>query len=374
MTVPPKSSTILFACGYVVPGEDCLYKFSEAARKKIAGYVSLLANVGIEVRILPLAAVSEQFFRRRVPFPLQPIVNPIFNPLRLMHAIYRLFAHLSSLFLERHSCQTLVIYNYSWETVTLAFISRYILKMRVILDYEDGIFIDEKHKRYHSMMESAALRISDAAILSNGELRARLPENMPNLVVSGIFPDFTLPKGKQPKPVLLYSGNIDMDFGLGILMEVLSTLEMASLEIHVTGGGKGAERLRIYLEEHHLPHVHYHGFIPFKDLLDLEERASGYLVLQNEDSPYYSTNYPSKFFYYLGRLKPVFVNRCSLFEPFLSIPNAIAIDRPADAAIVIQQYIDREVDHQTVRIMMQEYNQEIGRALGELLLGNARET
>jgi len=374
MTAPQKTATILFACGYVVPGEESLYKFSEAARKKIAGYVSLLAHEGIEVKILPLTAVSEQFFRRHFPRLLHPLLRPMLKPLKLMHALWRLAGHMVRLVVERHTYETLVIYNYSWATVTLAWFARWISRKRIILDYEDGIFMDAQHRRYHMMLESVALRLADASILVNDELRARLPATMPSLVVSGIFPDLPATRSANSRPVLLYSGNIDMEFGLGLLMEVLSTLGTASLEIHVTGGGKGAGCLRTFLEEHDLPHVHYHGFIPTEDLLALEERASGYLILQNEDSPYYGTNYPSKFFYYLGRLKPVFVNRCSLFEPYLSIPNAFAFDRPADAAMVIQQHIDREFDHQTARIMMRDYNQGIGKALGKLLLGGARGT
>ena len=374
MTAPQKTATILFACGYVVPGEESLYKFSEAARKKIAGYVILLAIEGIEVKILSLAAVSEQFFRRYFPRMLHPLLKPMLKPLKLLHALWRLAGHMRRLFVERHAYETLVIYNYSWATVSLAWFSRWISRKRIILDYEDGLFMNAQNRIYYTMLELVALRLVDATILVNGDLNDRLPENMPNLVVSGIFPDLPATRSAKSRPVLLYSGNIDMEFGLGLLMEVLSTLGPDSLDVHVTGGGKGTGRLRTFLEEHDLPNVHYHGFIPTEDLLALEESASGYLILQNEDSRYYGTNYPSKFFYYLGRLKPVFVNRCSLFEPYLSIPNAFAFDRPADAAVVIQQHIDREFDHQTARIMMRDYNQGIGKALGRLLLGDARGT
>ena len=371
MTAPQKTATILFAGGYVVSVEGSLYKLSEAARKTIAGCVCLPAKEGIEVKILPLTAVCELFFRRHFPRLLHPLLRPMLKPLKLLHALWRLSGHMGRLVVERHAYEALMVYNYSWATVTFAGFARWITRKRIFLDYEDGMFTDAQYRRYHAMLESVALRLADASILVNDELGARLPATMPSLVVSGIFPDLPATRSANSRPVLLYSGNVDMEFGLGLLMEELSTLGTVSLDVQVTGGGKGSGRLRTFLAAHDLPHVHYHAFIPTEDLLALEERASGYLILQNEDSPYYGTNYPSKFFYYLGRLTPVSVNRRSLFDPYLSIPNAFTFDRPADAAMVIQQHIDRKFDHQTARIMMRDYNQGIGKALGKVLLGGA---
>ena len=113
--------------------------------------------------------------------------------------------------------------------------------------------------------------------------------------------------------------------GLTSYFKVFLSENAQAIDFHVTGTGRDEASLVNFIAEHALGNVFFHGYISHVALNNLEEKIDGFILFQNEDSPIYATNFPSKLFHYLSFGKPVFFNRCSLFVEYERFTNAISI-------------------------------------------------
>lgn len=360
---------IWMACNYVRPEERDQFIFSEAANKKIQGYIDLLSRAGIHVEVLSTASINQNYLRKRLSGWPESLIRMLYLPIRILLVASRVIAAIAQLVRNRNRVDCLFVYNYMPAVSLLAAITHGMLRKRVVLDYEDGLFLDRKGRMLKLSLESMMVRTADACVLVNRGLKSRLLSQTPFMILNGIFPD------SAPQPIartgerrisLLYSGNLSSDFGLELLLEALAGME--SIEVHITGSGKSVDRLTDFTQGK--SNIHYHGFVQLEELRRLESEVDGFLLFQNEGSAYYQTNFPSKLFHYLYSGKPVYFNHCSMFEPYEGFENARVISNTRQADEIIRKTISQPID--TVRLQQQiaDYNRDATHRLKRILLGH----
>jgi glycosyltransferase involved in cell wall biosynthesis len=135
----------------------------------------------------------------------------------------------------------------------------------------------------------------------------------------------------------------------------------------ITGAGEDVNYLEKQIEENELKNVNFHGYVPRETLKKLEEEASAFVVFQNNDSVFSRTNFPSKLFHYISFCKPVFVNRCDIFNKYGEFENVFFID-PTNSMEKIKKILsDRKKTYANVKQQMERYNNSIGKEIVDLL-------
>lgn len=324
------SNRIIYLCNIISDAERDTFYFADSALKKINAYKKILGDNGIEVETLSLSAPQKAFFQRRSQFFMNNSGNIAYYVLRLLFEFSRLIKHMVYLTRERKNYAAIISYSYTTQNVLLSCFGYYFLGKRIVLDYEDGLFCHRTRYLYYSILEKIILKISSGCILVNDGLRKRLPASKQVVLINGVFMPQKQPSnaGKRlgdDRIALLYSGELGFDYGLFSLFKVFLSVNAQKIDFHVTGRGIDEGSLVNFIAENGLKNVFFHGYIPLDALNNLEERIDGFILFQNEDSPIYDTNFPSKLFHYLSSGKPVFFNRCSLFTGYERFGNAFPI-------------------------------------------------
>lgn len=368
------AARIIYLCNIVRDDQRDTFYFADSAVRKIRAYEKLLESGGIAVETLSLASPKKALFRPRYSRFIDATGDWGYYVLRLLFEWRRLARSLVYLTRERKNYAAVFAYSYTTMTVALCCFARYFLRKRVVLDYEDGLFRHATRGWYYRMLEKIALRICRSCVLVNAGLAQRLPAGKMRVVINGVFVSGGRPAAEpvfsgNGRMKVLYSGELSFDYGLGLLYKVFRSAGAGAIDFHVTGAGKDAARLREFIAEKGLKNVFFHGYIPLADLTRLEQEINGYILLQNEDSPIYDTNFPSKLFHFLSSGKPVFFNRCVLFAGFEGFENAFAITDPENAGSEISRALTAgKARYPGVAPRLEAYNAESFRKLKMVLV------
>ena len=366
---------IIYLCNTISDAERGTFYFADSALKKIRGYKKILEDNGAEVVTLSLSAPKKNFFRQRYQFLVGSFRDVAYYILRLFFEFNRLIKYMIYLTRERKNYAAIISYSYTTQNVLLSCFGYYFLGKRIILDYEDGLFRHRTRYLYYSLLEKIILKISSGCILVNEGLKKRLPANKQSVLINGIFipqnqPIDEVKESGNGRITLLYSGELSFDYGLDLLFKVFLSANVEDIHFHITGSGKDEARLIDFISRHSLKNVFFHGYISLDALKDLEQSIYGYILMQNEDSPIYDTNFPSKLFHYLSSGKPVFLNHCSLFAGFEGFENAFAILNTKNSGKEIVGVLkDRKRYYPGVVSRMEAYNNDSLQKLKMVLFG-----
>lgn len=106
------------------------------------------------------------------------------------------------------------------------------------------------------------------------------------------------------RKAIMYSGMIDLKYGLDLLIEVFKSIELPGLELWITGGGKDIN----YVKEQAIldSRIKYFGFLPSREDVLKKQREASLLInmrLPSERASAYC--FPSKLFEYMASGIPV---------------------------------------------------------------------
>jgi glycosyltransferase involved in cell wall biosynthesis len=200
----------------------------------------------------------------------------------------------------------LIIDNYELIYVLAIYYARFRGRRNpVILEYEDGKHaIDKGYVKVISWFaEWLAKPLVKAALLATPTLAKRLPPETPIVLVPGILEKQVQlnPLPSDDSPVhFLYSGSLDVERGIPLLLEYLETCTLPSNTVfEITGQGKYVDRLT-QLMNRHPGQIIYHGTVTSKILTEIRSRCHFGLNLQSSTNPISEVTYPSKTFDYFN--------------------------------------------------------------------------
>ncbi len=369
------ANKVIYPCNFVSDHEKGTFYFADSTLKKIRGFKRLLRKGDIEVTVLSFAAPKKSFFSQCM-HQKRDVPNSVYYVFRSIFEVRRVIRHMMYLCRERKTFDVVMTYSYTAQCVIMCCFAHYLLGKTIVLDYEDGLFTHRTRGTYYSLLEKVILNVSRGCILVNEGLRRRLRPRNRYEVINGIFPSEkpvrpSSTKKASHKRSVLYSGELSFDYGLSLMFDVFLSPNAEKIDFHITGSGVDEAALVDFIERENLEHVSFHGYIPLGDLRSLEDRVDGFILCQNEDSPIYDTNFPSKLFHFLSFGKAVFLNRCTLFAKYQGFENAFFIDNVQNGANqMLNTLTNGKKYYPEVQSNMEAHNQESLRKLKKMLVGD----
>jgi glycosyltransferase involved in cell wall biosynthesis len=338
---------------------------SASGRKKVLQVATCLRDSGHEVTILS-ASYS--------PRCALPSVELRGERLRICHApAVGGFGHamLKKTLLAAYACWHVLVrqrydlvlaYNWQVEFSAPALAASALGRSVAVLDYEDGLFHDRRYRTwFYRHWERFAYRHFRGAVLVNEGLQSRiaeLGESMATTVVHGLLDPAILladPSPRSPShPIrLVFTGNLGWEFGFEELLAYLRHLP-DDVRLDITGRGPAAETDAIKEAVAGHPNAAFHGFLGDSAFAELIAQADAVLLLNQIDSPYNQTNFPSKLFDYLARQKVVVTTANPLLAPYLDLPGVVVVADPADCSGLAQRIRTSACDPARVRRLDEE--------------------
>lgn len=106
------------------------------------------------------------------------------------------------------------------------------------------------------------------------------------------------------KRAIMYSGKLDLQYGIDMLLRVFSKIQDNNLELWLTGGGNAEELIVSYAKSD--SRIKYFGFLPDRKMVLSLQREAMFLIsmrLPSEEASNYC--FPSKLFEYMATGTPV---------------------------------------------------------------------
>lgn len=373
-TIAMEEKKIFYICHYVHADEKADFNYADSALKKVQSMVTALESNGSRVTILSVATPKRAFFAKKIGKSLYQTRGMFYYPLRLLFQIKKMMKHMKVLYLKRKCYKTIISYSYLSTNVFLCCYGYIFLRKRVILDYEDGLYRHKTRFLYYAILEKIMLKISSGVIIVNRGLEERLPRGKKHVTVNGVFNLIDSNKGhieqkeKKTKLSVLYSGELSFDYGLSLLLKIFASTGAGNMEFHITGAGPNENELLDTIKSGNLDNVIFHGYVSLERLKELEYSTDAFILCQNENSPIYRTNFPSKMFHFLSFYKPVFFNQCSLFGDYEEFENAFPINNVENGAEEIQKVLKcKEAYYPSSHHKMEQYNRDVEKKIMSLL-------
>lgn len=250
-------------------------------------------------KAVSLPAASSRFGNQKQLFAKASGIRKIRFLLDFIHYARHVAKHSST-------GDTLVIDNYELIYVVAVYYCRLLGRSNhIFLEYEDGKHLVDKGiwKWMSDLAERLGRPLIQGAILATPALGKRLPDSIPKICVPGILNSNiqfnSLPSLGQPVR-FLYSGSLDYERGIPLLLDYLETGEFpANSHFHITGQGHFIDRLTA-LQERYPEVIHFHGSVSQEELLRIRGLSHYGLNLQSSKNPISEVTYPSKTFDYLN--------------------------------------------------------------------------
>lgn len=167
-----------------------------------------------------------------------------------------------------------IVYNLKQPQVACADYAARILKLPVILEYEDDTFVTvdgqrEQGWRNRSRLTAARKVLNQVAggIGVSPHILSQLPAGIPKLLLRGVVDESIVSAAAQQvarKPWVVYSGTHYRSKGLEPLITAWQQARLAGWELHLTGRGELTARLEKMAE--HDPTIVFHGMLPREQL------------------------------------------------------------------------------------------------------------
>lgn len=284
---------------------------SFAGLQKSTGMKKMMEDVGYNVKIYSPSIVSNNTKKTFESFYEGDIFHAKVKDLKGINFITSMISIIKELYKNRKEFDMVVYYNFALETSFPAFFCKFFLKKKIFLEYEDGLHKNEGlFGRVYKGLRYLSKKFTNGYILVNESLINEL-NNKPYMVANGVFDWDLLEKAKKgnlksekEKIVISYTGKISDHFGGSELIEYMNNLPV-NCELHISGYyWKSTVDVEKYIKDNNLNNIYFYGLLEQKEY-DLLLKNTDYFLLLNEgESKYKDTNFPSKLFVYLSSLKP----------------------------------------------------------------------
>ncbi|MGA2053428.1 MAG: hypothetical protein ABSH19_08965 [Opitutales bacterium] len=227
-----------------------------------------------------------------------------------------------------------VSYNFHHEYAAALLCAARECRLKTLLEYEDGLYLDpEWQTPAGRALERDVYSAVRGCLVVGTALSERVREVAPNppacLLLPGL-PDLRLLALQPPRPPpgdirLLFAGNFGREQGFGQLCQWIEHLpDCMTLDITGRAGAVETNALQEVLAHH--PRARFHGFLDAAAFEDKLDDADACVLLHNPASPYFHTQFPSKFFDCLSRNKRIVTAPDIRLAPFHHLPHLIVVE------------------------------------------------
>lgn len=300
--------------------DECLVRrdnhncFSQAGLNKSKGIASMIKKSGYEVTVL-----SPSFANNRTG-KVYKSFHEKYNGYDLYHSLLLDIPYINmltcilwisyTLVKKRNFYDKILFYNYTPETAMPAFFAKIVLRKKIYLEYEDGIFaldIIKPLKWLVAINEKIGNILISGAILVTENLKPRVKtENIqiiPGVIDQDLYTYFSKrPPKKDAKKVIMYSGGLDEIRGINIFLEIaediINKIE-GNYEFWITGKGPLEQMVHNYTKKHP-DKIQYYGFVSRDKLLSLYECVDAFLSLQKPEHKFSACSSPSKVYEFIS--------------------------------------------------------------------------
>jgi len=284
---------------------------SYAGLQKSNGIKKLLQDCNYEVKIYSPSIVSNDTKKFFKSFYEKDIFHASVLDRKWLNFLSTIFSLIKELFKNRKNFDKIIYYNYSPEIAIPAFFCKIFLNKKIYLEYEDGLDKNEGLRgEVYTFMKFFAKILSDGYILVNENLIYELNDK-PYMVANGVFDWGLLQKAQnkglisnKKKIMITYSGKISDYFGGYELLDYIKNLPK-NCELHISGYyWESSIEIEKYIKENNLKNIFWYGLLDDDKYNQLLKDTDYFLLLNEGESKYKDTNFPSKLFVYLSTLKP----------------------------------------------------------------------
>ena len=109
---------------------------------------------------------------------------------------------------------------------------------------------------------------------------------------------------KEKKKAIMYSGKLDEQYGIKMLVDAFMSVQDSDIELWITGGGNTEGYIRECVKKD--SRIKFYGFLPSRnDVLKLQQQASLLVNIRLPSEPASAYCFPSKLFEYMATGTPV---------------------------------------------------------------------
>ena len=109
---------------------------------------------------------------------------------------------------------------------------------------------------------------------------------------------------KEKKKAIMYSGKLDEQYGIKMLVDAFMSVQDSDIELWITGGGNTEGYIRECVKKD--SRIKFYGFLPSRnDVLKLQQQASLLVNMRLPSEPASAYCFPSKLFEYMATGTPV---------------------------------------------------------------------
>lgn len=169
-----------------------------------------------------------------------------------------------------------------------------------------GNIITRTFKNSHLKHINSLIGEIDGFILLTDQMAAKLEITVPYIVMEGIAPTrVSLPSKENGdgKVRLLYTGSMNSQYGICILLEAFAKTDNEDLELHLCGLGNAEEKVKEYAERDN--RIVFHGKVPHGEVLKLQAEADILINPRQNTEEFTKYSFPSKNIEYLSSGKPL---------------------------------------------------------------------
>lgn len=126
------------------------------------------------------------------------------------------------------------------------------------------------------------------------------------LVMEGSFDasELKAPKTGKKTKAIMYSGTLDMQYGIDLLLKAFMSVEDADAQLWLTGGGNAVEYIKDCAARD--SRIHFFGFLPSRaEVLDKQAQAAALVNMRLPSEVASAYCFPSKLFEYMASGTPV---------------------------------------------------------------------
>jgi hypothetical protein len=267
------------------------------------------------------------------------------------------------MFARSRNYDAVFFWNYHIEFSLPALIARRLFGHPIIMDYEDGLFLNKGYQGiFYRFWEKTVYKNTSAFILVNDGLESRLKQFLskePVAVTINGFIDKKLLRNRQeckkgPIRQIVFSGNFRTGLGFHELINYVKHLD-DNIRFDITGKASSLEEKQLKTHIQNRSNIRYHGFVSEKEFTAIMEKADGFVLLNDPSSPYNQTNFPSKFFDYLSRNRFVLTTHNPLLTSYLNLKNVVFLNNFPDSVRKLHQMTaDRVTDCRQISQMEQD--------------------
>lgn len=345
---------------------------SAAGRKKCVNLAAYLRALGCRVDILSNSyakgnhrasteALADGISVHHVPTLALPGRHTIFK--RTLAGLY----NARWLWRQRHEVDLIVIYNYHAEFALPALFAQWLLGIAFVLDHEDGLHLVRRYRSaFYRALERAVYRRCSGAIRVNPHLADRMLQlgvDKPGIVVHSCFNGASvqhIEASPGTHDELLYAGTYSKGFGFGELLQYIRHMPPGYL-LNICGRAGPAEQAQIEAACAGRPNVRLLGFVPDAELEALKRRARAVIVLNDVESEFNRTNFPSKLYDYLSAGKII-----------VTTANPLLSDYAGLSCMLQLQSIEHELPHLAERLAGRRFVRAEVDALHQRILDDLR--